>query len=39
MIDKVPNESDNFTVKNSIPKFLPIDVDNYRVDYKNSSNH
>ncbi|NMB33015.1 MAG: pilus assembly protein PilM [Clostridium sp.] len=34
MIDKVPNESDNFTVKNSIPKFLPIDVDNYRVDYK-----
>jgi len=34
MIDKVTGESDDFTVKNSIPKFLPIDVDNYRMDYK-----
>lgn len=34
MIDRVSGESDDFTVKNSIPKFLPIDVDNYRMDYK-----
>lgn len=34
MIDRVSGESDDFTVKNSIPKFLPVDVDNYRVDYK-----
>ncbi|MFZ5988269.1 MAG: pilus assembly protein PilM [Bacillota bacterium] len=34
MISKVPGESEDFTVKNSMPQFLPVDIDNYRVDYK-----
>jgi len=34
LIDKVQGESEDFTVKNSMPQFLPIDIDNYRVDYK-----
>jgi len=34
LIDKVEGESDDFTVKNSMPQFLPVDVDNYRIDYK-----
>ena len=34
MIDKLEGESEDFTIKNSMPNFLPIDIDNYRVDYK-----
>lgn len=34
MIDKMEGESGDFTIKNSMPNFLPVDIDNYRVDYK-----
>lgn len=34
LINKVEGESEDFTVKNSMPQFLPVDIDNYRVDYK-----
>ncbi|HHX17791.1 MAG TPA: pilus assembly protein PilM [Clostridium sp.] len=34
MIDKLDGESEDFTIKNSMPNFLPVDIDNYRVDYK-----
>ncbi|MDQ2086174.1 pilus assembly protein PilM [Herbivorax sp. ANBcel31] len=34
MIDKAEGESEDFTIKNSMPNFLPVDIDNYRVDYK-----
>ena len=34
MINKVSGENEDFTVRNSMPQFLPVDIDNYRVDYK-----
>lgn len=34
LIDKVAGENEDFTIKNSMPQFLPVDIENYRVDYK-----
>jgi len=34
LIDKVVGENEDFTIKNSMPQYLPVDIDNYRVDYK-----
>ena len=34
LINKVIGENEDFTIRNSMPQFLPVDIDNYRVDYK-----